>query len=73
MFHWQMVDYEVFQPKCHMLQIHEMEPEDGYPRCYKEHMEGTTSIDDTPTHTFHKEKRIEYEAKLEKLNLGEKD
>ena len=29
LFHWQVEDYEVFQPKCNMLQIQESESNKG--------------------------------------------
>lgn len=56
LFHWQMEDYEVFHPKCHMLQICEigqsssgMEEQSFSSECGR-YQEGMAQMDDMPTH-----------------------
>lgn len=72
LFHWQVRNYEVFQPECNILQIQEAEFEERYPEVYKEYKEGTATLRKTLAHIF--EKEVEYkEAKLQTVNLGEKD
>lgn len=73
LFHWQMEDYEVFHPACHMLQIEEVPKEkDMFPPEYREYKEGVAQVNDTPVHQFAKDKPIRYEdPNLKETNLGD--
>lgn len=73
LFHWQMEDYEVFHPVCHMLQIEEEPREkDEFPSEYREYKEGEAKVNDALAYEFSKDKPMQYEyPTVKEKNLGD--
>ena len=73
LLHWQMEDYELFS-SCNMLGVAKDKGRNEFSKEYNELKEGEAQVDETPAHTFSKDKPMKYEEPIVKtMNLGDEE
>lgn len=72
LFHWQIEDYELFQPTCNVLSIEEV-PE-TFPSEYGEYNEGDAKVSEVPIHKFDEQNPMKYkEPSVRAMNRGKEE